>query len=264
MATISATVDNSAVPKPDTDVSAPLLRRSRTTFAWLVHLFTITGVIWACLAAVALFHGQLKQMWLWLGIALIVDGLDGTLARKAAVKIYAPSFDGTALDVLVDYLTWTFIPALFMYLYLPFGADWVGLAMFILICTSSVFCYCNVSLKTADYYFMGLPAAWNVVAVVAWIYGTGATFNIAAVVVLSILTVAPLTFVHPFRVTQLMPVNVATSFGWIGTTAVLVAQHPERQLLTEVLWWVCGGWLMLLSAYRTIRELRTRGSAASS
>lgn len=240
----------------------PQLSRSRVLAAWAVHLFTMTGVIWASLAVVALFEGEIAAMWLWLGVALIVDGVDGTLARKADVKTYAPGFDGTILDVMIDYLTWTFIPALFMYLYLPFGPQWMAVAMFVLIGASSVFCYCNVSLKTHDYYFMGFPAAWNVVAVVMWITGTGATANVIITIVLAVLTVAPLTFVHPFRVARLMPVNVATTFGWIAATAVLVARHPEHDLVAEIVWWACGGWLMLLSAVRTAQELAKRRGAA--
>lgn len=236
----------------------------RIVLAWLVHLFTLTGVVWACLAAMALFEGEIVQMWLWLGIALVVDGLDGALARKAQVTIYTPRFDGAVLDIVIDYLTWTFIPALFMYLYLPFGSQWVAAVMFVLICASSVFCYCNVSLKTRDYYFVGFPAAWNVVAVVAWLLGTGAGFNVIVTVVLSLLTVAPLTFVHPFRVTRLMPLNVLAALGWIVATGVLVVQHPERGLVVEILWWTCGGWLMLLSGFRTVEELVTRRSAAAS
>ncbi|HMR49866.1 MAG TPA: phosphatidylcholine synthase [Arachnia sp.] len=234
------------------------LPRSRVLAAWAVHLFTMTGVVWASLAVVALFEGDIAAMWLWLGVALVVDGVDGTLARKADVKTYAPGFDGTVLDVMIDYLTWTFIPALFMYLYLPFGPQWVAVVMFVLVGASSVFCYCNVSLKTDDYYFMGFPAAWNVVAVVMWITGTGATTNVIITVLLAVLTVAPLTFVHPFRVARLMPVNVVAAFGWIAATAVLVARYPERDLVVEIAWWASGGWLMALSAVRTVQELAKR------
>lgn len=246
-------------------MTASPLRRDpgRIVLAWLVHLFTLTGVVWACLAAMALFEGEIVQMWLWLGIALVVDGVDGALARKAQVTIYTPRFDGAVLDIVIDYLTWTFIPALFMYLYLPFGSQWVAAAMFVLICTSSVFCYCNVSLKTPDYYFVGFPAAWNVVAVIAWLLGSGAGFNVIVTIVLSLLTVAPLTFVHPFRVARLMPLNVLAALGWIVATGVLVVRHPERGFVVEILWWTCGGWLMLLSAFRTVEELVTRRSAAS-
>lgn len=239
------------------------LSPARVAAAWLVHIFTMTGVVWACLAIVALFRGDIALMWLWLGIALVVDGVDGALARKAEVKTYTPWFDGTSLDILIDYLTWTFIPALFMFLWLPFGQDWIAIVMFILICTSSVFCYCNLSLKTSDNFFMGFPAAWNIVAVSMWILQTGPTVNIIATLTLAALTVSPLTFVHPFRVARLMPVNIAAAFGWIVTTALLVVQHPERGIVVEVLWWACGGWLMLVSAARTVQELVARRSSAA-
>lgn len=236
----------------------PKSHTTRVALAWAVHAFTITGVFWACLAAVALFDGNIKGMWLWLGIALIVDGVDGTMARKVNVKKFAPNFDGTSLDVLVDYLTWTFIPALFMYLYLPFGSQAMAMAMFALVCASSVFCYCNLSLKTSDYYFRGFPAAWNVVAIIMWIFGTSAAANVAVTIVLSIPTVAPLTFVHPFRVKQYRWVNIGASMVWIATTVALVAAQPNRPLAAEVLWWASGAWLMLLSAVRTVQEVLER------
>lgn len=228
----------------------------RNVLAWSVHAFTITGVLWACLASVALIHGSIKMMWLWLGVALVVDGIDGSMARKAEVKKFAPGFDGTALDILVDYLTWTFIPALFMYLHIPMGPEWMAMVMFVLVCTSSVFCYCNVSLKTADNYFRGFPAAWNVVAVIMWILGMGPVFNVVVTLVLAVLTVAPLTFVHPFRVKKLMAVNIVASMAWIATTTLLVAAEPERPRPIECLWWAAGGWLMVLSGVRTVQEIR--------
>lgn len=234
----------------------PNSRRTRVALAWSVHAFTITGVLWAALAAAALVNGSIKMMWLWLGVALIVDGIDGSMARKADVKKYTPGFDGTSLDVLVDYLTWTFIPALFMYFHIPMGPHWLAMLMFALICTSSVFCYCNVSLKTSDYFFRGFPAAWNVVAVIMWVLGTGPILNLVATIVLSVLTVAPLTFVHPFRVKKLMVVNIAASIGWIAMTVVLVAARPDRPLLVEILWWIAGAWLMVQSALRTVQEVR--------
>ena len=240
----------------------PPLDRVRVVRAWAVHVFTMTGVVWACLAALALFEGQLALMWLWLGVALIVDGVDGTLARKAEVKTYAPGFDGAVLDNVVDYLTWTFLPALFMYLHLPLGPPWLAATMLVLICVSSVFCYCNVGLKTDDYYFMGFPAAWNVVAVVLWLMDTGAAFTVTVTVALAVLTVAPLAFIHPFRVRRLMAYNVVATLGWTAMTAILIVQRPDADPIVQALWWACGGWLMLVSLVRTVSELRRRSSAA--
>ena len=90
--------------------------------------------------------------------------------------------------------------------------------------------------------------------------GTDATVNVFATVVLAALTVAPLTFVHPFRVTRLMPVNVGAAVGWMAATAVLVARYPDGGPAVQSVWWLCGGWLMLISAVRTGQEWRSRRS----
>lgn len=213
----------------------------------------MTGILWACLAIASLVHGDIKAMWVWLGIALIVDGVDGSLARWADVKTHTPWFDGSILDIVIDYLTWTFIPALFMYLYLPLGPGLWPMVMFALITGSSLFCYCNTKMKTDDYYFMGFPATWNVVAVVCWLFATPAWFTIGASVVLAILTLAPITFVHPFRVTRLRPVNIVFALLWVASTAQLVAFHPHHPMITLVIWWVSGAWIIGISAVRTIR-----------
>lgn len=241
----------------------PTPHRQRVLYAWTVHAITLTGALWACLAIAALVGGEILLMWLWLGVALVVDGIDGTLARKADVSRYAPTFDGAALDVVVDYLTWTFIPALFIYMYIPVGPPVLAMALFVLICVSSLFCYCNTKLKTSDYYFMGFPAAWNVVAVIMWVFHTGPALNVVATVVLAALTTAPLTFVHPFRVAKMMPVNIAAAALWVGTTVVLVIQEPVRPLAVEIVWWISGLWLMGLSGWRTAQEIRRRRRIAA-
>ncbi|MCD4549348.1 MULTISPECIES: CDP-alcohol phosphatidyltransferase family protein [unclassified Schaalia] len=227
---------------------------ARKCAAWGVHAFTMTGVMWAGLAMLALVHESPSLMWMWLAVALIVDGIDGTLARRADVTRWAPHFDGKALDLIVDYLTWTFIPAAFMYLHIPLGPPWAAMLIFVLICTSSMFCYCNTAMKTHDFYFMGFPAAWNVVAIIMWIMHTGPVINIIFCVVLAILTLMPITFVHPFRVGTLMPVNIVAAVLWVGGTIYLISTYPQRPTLVHILWWVGGIWLMLISAWRSTRE----------
>lgn len=223
--------------------------------AWGAHAFTLTGVLWAILAAIALSEGRILDMWLWLGVALIVDAVDGSIARAVHVRDHAPSFDGTALDLVVDYLTWTFLPAIFMYVYIPLGSKPIAIATVAVICISSMFCYCNVAMKTPDHYFMGFPAAWNVVAVIMWIFQTGPVFNVIASLVLSILTLAPITFVHPFRVGRLRFPNIIAALTWVATTAVLTALVPVRPLWLTTLWWICGLWILTVSAVRTIQGL---------
>ena len=73
--------------------------------AWSAHAVTSSGVILALLALLALVDNRPQACLLWLGVALLVDGLDGTLARKFDVKAVLPHFDGSTLDLGIDYLT---------------------------------------------------------------------------------------------------------------------------------------------------------------
>lgn len=220
--------------------------------AWAVHAFTLSGFICATFALLALVEKNISLMWLWLGIALVIDAIDGTLARKAQVKKVIPWFDGGIVDIVVDYLTWTFIPAIFMYLHLPLGNKPLSLTLVILVLVSSMFCYANENWKSTDFYFVGFPAAWNIVAVAMYVLGTGAIFNIIAVLVLAVLTLTPTYYTHPFRVKKHMAVNIAAISLWTISTAWLVAIAPSRPVWLLVLFWVSGGWFALTCAWRTL------------
>lgn len=229
-----------------------------TIAAWSVHAFTLTGVVWATLALIALINDQPKLMWLYLGIALIVDGIDGTLARRANVRLYAPHFDGTILDSVIDYLTWTFIPALFMYRAGLLGEGALGIVLLLLINVTSMFCYANTKMKTDDFYFMGFPAAWNIVALALWLFNPGTVPTAILVILFSILTWAPITFVHPLRVAKFMAVNIVAALAWVIASAVLVASYPVANLWMVAIWVASGAWLILLGLVRTVTAKRAQ------
>ncbi len=212
--------------------------------AWSVHGLTLTGLIWACLALAALIHDQPKLMWLYLGIALIADAADGPLARKFDVRSHAAGIDGSILDIVIDYLTWTLIPALFLYKAGLMGGPFLGMIMLMLICISSMFCYANVGMKTDDYYFMGFPAAWNIVAICVWLLQPPLWLTIAVIVFLSLLTLAPITFLHPFRVERLRVPNIIAVAIWSLCMVILVITYPERNLYVEFAWWCSGVWIV--------------------
>lgn len=236
--------------------------RTRAVMAWSVHAFTLTGIIWATLALLALFNDQPKLMWLYLGIALVVDGVDGTLARKAEVTTHAPHFDGVILDSIIDYLTWTFIPALFLFRTGLLGEGPLAVILLLLINVSSMFCYANTKMKSNDYYFLGFPAAWNLVALALWLLSAGTVVNMVIVIVLAALTWAPIAFVHPLRVKRFRTLNIIASVAWIVTSAVLVVAYPFSApwtgtlLLTSAIWLACGAWLLLTGIFRTVSTTR--------
>lgn len=237
--------------------------RFRTLAAWSVHAFTLTGVVWATLALLALSADKPILMWLYLGIALIVDGVDGALARKAEVRRYAPNFDGVILDSVIDYLTWTFIPALFMYRVGLLGEGTISIVLLLVINVTSMFCYANTKMKTDDFYFVGFPAAWNIIALALWLFNPGTTITAILVIVFAILTWAPLTFVHPFRVARFMTVNIIAALAWVVSAAVLVAAYPVAQPWAVAVWVASGSWLILLGAVRTCTTKRAQRRAAA-
>lgn len=241
--------------------------QTRVVAAWSVHAFTLTGIIWATLALLALIGDKPKLMWIYLGIALVVDGVDGTLARKADVQKYASRFDGVILDSIIDYLTWTFIPALFLYREGLLGEGWIGISLMLLINVSSMFCYANTAMKSEDYYFVGFPAAWNLVALALWITGMPLWANIAIVFVLVVLTWVPIAFVHPLRVRKFRALNISAAALWIITSGILVALHPVMTpvsagaLVTSILWSVAGAWLVVVGLVRPLTRERVRQGA---
>lgn len=222
------------------------------TAAWCVHAFTLSGLFFACLAVLALNERDYKFMWLWLGIAMIIDAFDGTFARKARVRELIPWFNGEIVDIVVDYLTWTFIPAVFMYIALPMGPKPLAMAMLILVVVSSMFCYANENWKSTDYYFVGFPAAWNIVAVILWVLQFGAAANVTVVIVLSILTLVPTYYTHPFRVKKYMAINITAVTAWIISVAVMIAIYPQQSLPVSITFWVAGIWFLVTGAIRTI------------
>jgi phosphatidylcholine synthase len=169
--------------------------------AWLVHALTASGAVLALLALIAVIEGEWGQALGWLLAALAVDGIDGTLARKAHVKTRLPRIDGETLDLITDYLTYVLVPAVLIWraalVPAPLAA-WLAA----LILVSSLYCFTRRDLKSADNYFRGFPALWNIVAL--YLFAARADQATGAVVVLffAALTFVPIHFVHPFRVTD--------------------------------------------------------------
>ena len=84
-------------------------------FAWLVHMFTASGAVLALLALNAIEQEQWRLALFWLFVAIVVDGIDGTFARWARTKEQAARVDGDTLDLVVDYLTYVFVPTIFIW-----------------------------------------------------------------------------------------------------------------------------------------------------
>jgi phosphatidylcholine synthase len=196
--------------------------------AWSVHAFTASGIVLGFLALVSVLKGDAVAAFMWLGLALFVDGVDGTLARRARVKEYTPNFDGTALDLVIDFFTYVAVPALMIYWFnmvpVPLyfmGQTW-SLTMAALVMAVSLYTFANVNMKSFDYYFVGFPAIWNVVVLYFYLFNTGWLVNFITIIVLAVLTFIPVKFVHPLRVTHWRNITVPMTVLWAAMTLSLV------------------------------------------
>ncbi|MDY5159713.1 CDP-alcohol phosphatidyltransferase family protein [Actinotignum urinale] len=219
--------------------------------AWSVHFFTMTGLLWAILAINALYTENIKEMWIWLVISLVVDAADGPMARKARVKDVLPHFSGAMVDNIVDYITWTLIPAMFIMQCLPLGPGYLPFIAGAFILVSSMFCYANTLMKSNDWYFVGFPATWNVIAVIMWLFSVPMWLNWIVIVVFSALAVIPWKWVHPFRVKKFRAVTATFAIIWTGTTAWLIAVYPENPAWLVILWLISGLWIVFVGLLRT-------------
>ena len=72
-------------------------------------MFTASGGAVALLALYAAIERDFPACFAWLGLALFIDGIDGTLARSARVTETAATIDGAILDLVVDFLTYVLV-----------------------------------------------------------------------------------------------------------------------------------------------------------
>lgn len=232
-------------------------------FAWLVHLLTSTGAIWALLALAEILDRDWPMALLWLLVALAVDGVDGSLARWAHVKTQAPRIDGEALDLIVDYLNYVFVPTIFMWragLMPEALAPWLAAAIQV----SSLYLFTRRDMKSADNYFLGFPSLWNLVAF--YLFVTSAVPAAGAIVVAALvaLTFAPVHFVHPFRVRDYGIWLPMISCLWAASACALLWQGWSPGTRQAILLASLAGaaTLLLMGFLRTLRRPRPTNAPA--
>lgn len=181
--------------------------------AYFVHLFTATGAVFAMLALLSAVEQAWSIMFLWLVVAFFVDGIDGPLARYFEVKTNAPQIDGVLLDLIIDYLTYVFIPAyaLFKSGLLP---GWTGWIAIIVITFASALYFADTRMKTKDNSFLGFPGCWNMVVIVYFALQPNFWVMLVGVVLLALAMFAPLKFIHPVRTERWRSVSLPIALSW--------------------------------------------------
>jgi phosphatidylcholine synthase len=209
--------------------------------AFAVHIFTAAGAASGFAALLAAFERRWTLMFWCLGAALIIDGIDGTFARKYRVAEVLPRWSGDVLDLVVDFITYVFVPA---YAIAASGLLPQALAIpagIVIVVTSALY-FADRDMKTEDNYFRGFPALWNAVAFYLFVLKPASWIVVATVLILAVLTFVPFKFLHPFRVKRLRGLTLAALPLWsvLAAAALLYDLSPAP--------WIVYG-LVIIAAY---------------
>jgi len=184
-----------------------------------IHILTASGAALAFLALLAAVDRAWPAMFLWLGIALIVDAIDGPLARGFHIAAVLPRWSGDTLDFVVDFVTYVFVPAFAIAnsgLLPNLLAPVAGVAIVV---TGAIY-FADRQMKMPGNYFRGFPAIWNTAAFYLLLLRPAPAWSAAAVAALAVATFLPFPFIHPLRVVRLRPLTVALLVLW-GVLALM-------------------------------------------
>ncbi len=188
---------------------------------WLgfgVHLFTASGAVLALFALIAITEQRLAHAALLMLAALVVDAVDGTMARAVGVAEHVPEIDGRRLDDIVDYLNYVIVPVFFVWAG-GFVAHPGWLAAPVL---ASAYGFARVDAKTEDDFFLGFPSYWNVLAIYLWLFDVGHLGSTLWLAGLSLAVFVPFKYVYPSKL-EPRTLRRALGFGGIAWCASLAA-----------------------------------------
>jgi phosphatidylcholine synthase len=215
------------IPRPKKKVTWPQAR------AFSVHLLTASGSFLAFLSLVAASEQRWTAMFWWLGLALLVDGIDGPIARKLHVKSVLPTWSGETLDNVIDYVTYVLIPAFALYQRGFMGEGLSFLSAAIIVVTSAIY-YADTGMKTKENFFKGFPVVWNMVVFTLFVIEPGEWVSFGVVVVAGILTFVPVYFLHPVRVVRLRPLNLTVTLLWCAFGILALLQSTLAAFYNQI------------------------------
>src|SRR4051812_35870810 len=205
--------------------SQPILSQSTPRMraaAFSVHIFTALGAGVALMAMLEAVGERWTSMFAWLGVALIIDAIDGPIARRLDVMRLQPNWSGEILDLVVDFLTYVFVPAYAITaggLLLPLAAPLLGVGIVV----SSALYFADRRMKASDNHFRGFPALWNAAAFYLFLLHLSPVLSTLGIAILIVLTFAPFHTLHPVRVVRLRWLTLWLLAAWAALAIYTLA-----------------------------------------
>ena len=193
--------------------AASLAPPSRRAAAFGVHIFTALGAGIALLALLEAVREHWAAMFAWLGVALVIDAADGPMARRLDVVRLQPNWSGDILDLVVDFVTYVFVPAYAVTasrLLMPVAAPILGIG----IAVSGALYFADRRMKSDDNHFRGFPGLWNIAAFYLFLLHWPPVLSSLAIALLIVATFLPFHVLHPVRVERLRWLTLTLMVAW--------------------------------------------------
>jgi phosphatidylcholine synthase len=209
-------VRKKTTPKRDRGIAKTIAApdaSSASAIVFSIHVFTALGAACALLALIAATRAEWVTMFAWLGVALLIDGVDGTLARHFRVAERLPRWSGDVLDLVVDFTTYVLVPA---YALAASGLlpQQVAIPLAVAIVVSAAIYCADREMKLPDNSFRGFPILWNAIAFHLFVIKFSPWVTAAIVAVFVILTFAPYRTIHPLRMPHMLIPNAPALLAW--------------------------------------------------
>lgn len=217
---------------------------------YLVHFFTASGGALAFVALFDAFDREFARAFFWLGVALVVDGIDGTMARALRVRDRVPNISGDVLDLVIDFTTYVFVPAAILVL-AGLWPPYLAMTFGIIIIMSAALYFADLRMKTPDNWFAGFPAVWNVVVFYLVVFAPPFWLATLVVVLAAIGQATPFVFVHPFRVRQLKMLTLGLCAVWTVAGFITIRDNLRPDRITAIVLLVCAAYFVGLGLIRT-------------
>lgn len=238
------------------DESPFFISRQRRVAAWLVHLFTASGAVFGLLTFGAIHQDKLILAFWLMSAAILIDSVDGVLARRAQTKVAAPKIDGALLDNIIDYVNYVMVPAFLLLVGDLLPPDWASLGASVVV-LASAYQFTQPEAKTRDHFFKGFPSYWNIVVFYLFLWQMSPWTNLFIVLILSVLVFVPIKYVYPSRMDYLASQAWLRQAMWAATilwgvaTAALLLIYPATNWLLVILSIAYVVAYVLISLYRT-------------
>lgn len=228
--------------------------------AVLVHVFTALGAAAGIFSLERAFAQDFVGMFVWHGVAFIIDGIDGSIARRVDVRNRTPHIDGDVLDCVVDYLNYVIVPCIAIWQAGLMSPVLAVIGISVVAVGSSIY-FADSRMKTADYWFRGFPALWNVVLLYLLVFPLPGWVVFALLMGGTAMMFVPVVFVHPMRVERWRNLTLAVGALWLACAVWAVVARFDPPLAVRVLFALTGLYIVLLPLARHSPWAEANGGA---